>query len=225
MALYFIIGAGRFGRLAWQRLREREPQARFTVVDRDIGKLALIPAKAATRTVVSEAADFLAAALAREPQPHWIIPAVPIHLAFAWLLRQEPANQCWRPQPVPAALGGDLPFRLTGSAGEVYLSLATARCPDDCPEPASRCSLTGAPRVFNLYDYLADQVIPGYLNLIVRSHQLAPGVGGFRPADLRQLHAAVLGAGGNVIICTACRCHGVCHGLEKLTGREAGVGF
>jgi len=222
---YLIIGAGRFGRLAWQRLQALHPRATFCLVDWDAEKLACVPPAPRTQTVAAPAAAFLTRVLEHPPWPKWIIPAVPIHLAWAWLLQSQGEGVSWQPVPVPPGWGEDLPWRQVGSNGEVYLSLATERCPDDCPEPAGRCSLTGALRSINLFEYLRRQQLPGYQTLVLRSHQLAPGVGGYRPAALLRLREEAYRAKERLILCTACRCHGVCHGLAKLTGREAEVGF
>ncbi len=225
MATYLLLGAGRFGCLALQRLWERDPEAQFCVVDRDPEKLAQLPVQADTR-LVAVVAEFLAEVLATKPWPDWLIPAVPLHVAFAWLRLTLPAGEAWSLMPVPPELGQDAPFRQRGGEGEVYLSLATGRCPDDCPEPASRCSLTGAPRSGNLFEMLARQQITGCKTVVLRSRQLAPGVGGYRPADLLRLREEVRQAGERcIIVCTACRCHGVCHGLERLIGRESELGI
>ncbi len=225
MARYLIIGCGRFGRLAWQRLQERDGQAVFRIVDRDPGKLALLPTAPHTDKVAADGIQTLLAALAPPPWPDWIIPAVPVHVAYLWLLETLLHGDARQPAPLPPGWGEELPFCQRGPAGEVYLSLATQRCPDDCPEPAARCQLTGLPRQINLFDYLAQHRLPGWETLVLRSRQLAPGVGGCRPADLLDLRQRVLAAPGEVIICTACRCHGVCHGLQKPASKEAGVGF
>jgi hypothetical protein len=222
---YLILGAGRFGRLAWQRLSERQPGSEFCLVDYDPQKLALIPENPGPRTVTATVADFLAAALETATAPDWIIPAIPRHVAFDWLWGRLPGDGVWRQIPVPLAVGRDLPVVLTGTAGELYLSLSTQRCPDDCPEPAKKCSLTGAPRAFNLYDYLENIILQDYTSVVIRSRQLAPGVGGYCPADLWQLRRQVLSLNGKILISTACRCHGVCHGLEKLSGSETEVGI
>jgi hypothetical protein len=222
---YLILGGGRFGRLALQRLSEQEPGAAFWVVDHDPKKLALIPENPAIRTVTATAAVFLADSLEAETVPQWIIPAIPRHVAFEWLWLQLPAGETWRQIPVPLVVGEDLPYVHRGAAGEVYLSLSTGRCPDDCPEPAERCYLSGAERDYNLFDYLENISLQDYTSLVIRSRQLALGVGGYRPADLWQLRRQVLSLGGKILISTACRCHGVSHALEKLTGTEAVVGI
>jgi hypothetical protein len=222
---YLILGAGRFGLLAWQRLSERQPKASFCLVDQDPEKVGLISKNSTIRTVTATAAPFLAEALEAKTLPDWIIPAVPRHVAFDWLWQQRPAGAGWRQIPVPAAMGQDLPVSQRGPAGELYLSLSTGHCPDDCPEPPEKCYLTGLNRTYNLYDYLEAVSLQGYTTLVIRSRQLAPGVGGYRPADLRRLRLQVENARSKMLISTSCRCHGVCHALEKLTGTEAVVGF
>jgi hypothetical protein len=222
---YLILGAGRFGRLAWQCLSRRQPEASFCLVDLDPAKVGLISPHSTIRMVTGTATDFLAAALEAETWPDWIIPAIPRHVAFDWLWRQRPAGAGWRQIPVPAAVGQDLPFSRRGPAGELYLSLSTGLCPDDCPEPAEKCYLTGCNRPYNLYDYLENVSLQDYTTLVIRSRQLAPGVGGYRPADLWRLRLQVQNASGKVLISTSCRCHGVSQALEKLAGTEAVVGF
>jgi hypothetical protein len=44
---------------------------------------------------------------------------------------------------------------------------------------------------------------------VIRSRQLAPGVGGYPPAALRQAEAASLAAPRSVLLATACKCHAV----------------
>ncbi len=175
--------------------------------------------------VAAPAADFLTEALEGAMPPDWIIPAIPRHVAFDWLWGQCPGSEVCCRVPVPAAVGQDLPVALEGAGGELYLSLSTKRCPDDCPEPAKKCSLTGAPRAYNLYDYLEHIVLMEYTSLVIRSRQLAPGVGGYRPKDLWLLRDQVFSLEGKVLISTACRCHGVIQGLERLRRTEAGIGI
>jgi len=50
---------------------------------------------------------------------------------------------------------------------------------------------------------------------VVASRQLAPGVGGYAPRRLLDLAATVAKAPGPLLIATACRCHGVVHGLQR----------
>lgn len=220
MTRYLILGAGRFGHLACSRLQERFPDSNICLVDRDPQKLNLSRADPALRTVLAAAAEYLAESLTSDSPPDWIIPAVPLHVAFDWLWLQRPQGEVWRQIPVPPALGQNLPFVQRGLTGEAYLSLSTRTCPDDCPEPAEKCFLTGIPRKFLLCDYLANLSLYDYCSVVIRSRQLAPGVGGYTLADLWQLRRQVFGCGSKIIISTACCCHGVSHALEKLTARE-----
>lgn len=216
--VFAILGAGRFGSLALARLASRRPQAEFWLVDRQRERLQALAASATGRQryFLGDAVAWLTEFLLTAP-PTWIIPAVPKHVAWGWLSRQLPAGS-WQPAPVPPALVGSLPWVVQGQEGELYLSLAPGICPDDCPEALSRCPLTGKSRSLKLYQYLEDLSRPEALVLVVRSRQLAPGVGGFQPAALQSLLPQVVAARGTVYIATACRCHGVVHGLRKISG-------
>lgn len=207
--------------MACRRLHDREPGSQICLVDHDPRKLTSIGKNPALRTVNAAAVPYLADALASARPPDWIIPAIPRHVAFAWLRLQRPPGEVWRRIPVPSVVGKDLPLVMPGTSGELYLSLSNQLCPDDCPEPAGKCYVTGLPREYSLYDYLANLSPQDYSSVIIRSRQLAPGVGGYRPADLRQSLGQVLEFPGKIIISTACRCHGVSHALEKLAEREA----
>jgi hypothetical protein len=214
---YLVLGAGRFGQLACQRLSANDAEAEIFLVDQDAQQLAAAAPISAVRPVQMTAATYLAKCLTSAAPPDWIIPAIPQHVAFDWLRQQRPAGEVWRQIPVPLAVGQGLPFAQPGTSRELYLSLGTWQCPDDCPEPPEICYLTGLPRKFNLYDYLAKFSLQDYIAVVIRSHQLAPGVGGYRPEDLWQLRRQVNTATGKIIISTACCCHGVSHALEKLT--------
>ena len=222
MTRYLILGAGRFGRLAWQRLGEREPGAEICLVDHDPRKIRLDSGKSGTPDGDGGGGSFFG--------------------------RFSEVERCrriglYRPSPGMLPLTGSGGSGQPGKSGAGYrcrwrwdricrLSIGELRgsvsqpehlrCPDDCPEPAEKCYLTGC-RELNLYDYLENISLQDYSSLVIRSRQLAPGVGGYRPADLWQLRRQVLSLGGKILISTACRCHGVSHGLEKLTEREAVV--
>ena len=86
--------------------------------------------------------------------------------------------------------------------------------PDDCPEPVDRCTVTGRARPLVLFEHLAALDVPGWPVVVVRSRQLAPGVGGFRPSDLLAAERRLCEAGGQVLLATACRCHGVIDALD-----------
>ncbi len=158
---------------------------------------------------------FLTETLPSSP-PTWIIPAIPDHVAWGWLTGRLRSGT-WQPCPVPRQLLAELPWIGAADNGGWYVSLATAPCPDDCPEAASTCRATGRPRRMNMFEYLEGLNIPAAKVLVLRSRQLAPGVGGYRPEALWSLWSQVEQARGRFYLATACRCHGVIHGLDKFS--------
>lgn len=217
MAHYLILGAGHFGYLALSRLAQLDPVAHFTLVDQNPQALedCRLPGLAKLDLVSEEGVAWLESHLHQNPAPDWIIPTIPRHVAFAWLWRRRPPGSEWELLPVPAAVENLAPQTFRGKQGEVYLSLAEFICPDDCPEPAEQCKVTGLPRIGSLYEILEDLLIPDFQPLVVRSQQLAPGVGGYAPAALERLWRQIQPLSGNLLIATACRCHGVVHALRK----------
>jgi hypothetical protein len=208
----WIIGYGRFGRLALQRLRKVKANSGFLVVDRVSSEEE--PDQDNVHFVNQDGAEFLRQGLAPESAPNWIVPAVPIHLAAEWCLDSlGPARV--RRIAAPQGLEGWVPSLMQGESGDVYVSLATFQCPDDCPEPADYCTVTKEKRERNLFDVLREMQIPGYTMLVLRSHQLAPGVGGYKGKELLSLRDALLHSRGRVLLATACRCHGVLTAMER----------
>jgi hypothetical protein len=210
--VYWILGAGRFGRLAGERLLARRRPPYLVVVDRDREKLRAFPAEQ-VQLVHQDIVDFLLANLEREPD--WVIPAAPIHVAFAWLLKALSERGGVEVLPVPEAVDAQVPNPWRDGKGGLYASVAHFRCPDDCGEPRDRCTATGLPRAGDLFSLLAKVQVPGYVPLVVRSHQLAPGVGGYGPSALRRLKTRAVAAASPILVATACRCHGVIHACRR----------
>ena len=209
--VYWILGAGRFGRLAVERLLARREPPHLLVVDQDAEKLRLLADRPVDR-VNEDVLDFLLAHL--EEGPDWIVPAVPIHVAFAWLSRKLAGVGRVETLPVPNAVDAQVPNPWREGKGGLYTSVATFRCPDNCSEPRDRCTATGLPRSNDLFALLARIRVPGSVPLVVRSYQLTAGVGGYRPAALRRLMGGAEAAKGSILVATACRCHGVIHALR-----------
>jgi len=220
MASYLLLGAGRFGRLALQRLAWQDPAAGFLMVD--TSSLALTEARAlanhGVQWVEAEAITFLAENLREDAPWDWIIPMVPVHVAVTWLRRGPLAGCGWEAAAVPDAVAHLAPQAIPGGPGELYLSRATHLCPDDCPEPDTTCPVSGESRESALYDELASLQVPGFPVMVVASRPLAPGVGGYSPRRLMALAQDMSGCTGKVLIATACRCHGVVQALEHRPG-------
>jgi hypothetical protein len=216
MASFLILGAGKFGLLALQRLSAQDPEARFVVVDHQAEALAEARSLdvAGADLVEAEAIPYLAAQLGPAPSWTWLIPMVPLHVAYAWLLAGPLAGQGWQPAPVPGELEDLAALAIRGPGGELYLSLARHICPDDCDEPAI-CPVTGEERDQPLFRRLAAASRPELPLLVVASEQLAPGIGGYAPSKLLTLADAVAATSRPLLVATACRCHGVVHGLQR----------
>jgi hypothetical protein len=209
--VYWILGAGRFGRLAVERLLARPKPPRLVVVDQNPDKLLLLTDRPVER-VNEDALDFLRANL--QEGPDWIVPAVPVHVAFAWLAAELGGIGRLETLPAPQDVDAQIPNPWRDGKGGLYTSVATFRCPDNCSEPSDRCTATGLRRSDDLFALIARIRVPEYAPLVVRSHQLAAGVGGYRPSALRRLLKGAEAARGAVLVATACRCHGVIHALR-----------
>ncbi len=163
------------------------------------------------RGICEEGVSFLVNRLERE-NPDWIVPALPLHLVFNWLLAK--LGDTAKRVELPSDLDQGLPHPLRGKEGDIYVTRATWRCPEDCPEPGDICTVTKEKRPVDMFKLLGDTRFQDFQPLVIRSHQLAPGVGGYRPQALLELLEAVRQAATPVMVCTACRCHGVVSGLE-----------
>lgn len=234
------MGAGYFGRRAVRELARRREDTRFLVVDRDPSRLHLlkqeVTGEIARRCTfqTGTAAEVLVRGLKSvksvrsigsvgsvQPgaHPDWIVPAVPQHLAAAWYLTgmgPEHARRIPVPWEVDNLVPG--PLRLPSPSTDLYTSIAQTWCPEDCPEPASYCPATGEPRPYDLFSRLAELAnkpeLPDFTTVVVRSHQLAPGVGGYRPSALYAAAEERATGGRKVLLCTSCRCHGVISAVQ-----------
>lgn len=213
METIWIVGCGSFGLLAFQRLSARKPGRVFLLIDPDQERLNLVPLPDGCKKQADGVA-FLKDELSPEMDLDWIVPALPVHLAAEWCLARPEAQPLSRVL-MPKTLDPLVPNPMPGSTGDLYVSHADFICPDDCPEPATHCTVTQQPRHQDLFLYLSHIQVPGFASLVLTSHQLAPGVGGYRPKELFQLLSLVEQSQEKVLISTACRCHGVMTALEK----------
>lgn len=211
METFLILGAGRFGSLAVQRILARKKASHVVVVDRDGHVLEKLQEKSVER-LEQDAIDFLVdyPGLGSE----WIVPAIPVHVTFAWLCRQLAREGTVTSLAAPLVLDQQIPNSIRGKGGVLYTSFATFRCPDDCDEPDDKCTVTGEVREANLFDVVQTIEVEGYQTFVVRSHQLAPGVGGYRLSVLWRLLEEARSTKKDILIATACRCHGVIHALR-----------
>ena len=210
----WIIGVGQFGFIASQRLSESSLDRHFVLVDPDPEKLRRC--KGSTSSLeISDGIEFLEKYLEKGRKPDWIIPALPVHLAAEWLLLNLGPKRLRRIS-LPSELAQSVPNPFHGPEGNLYVSHADFRCPQDCDEPRDTCTITGKLRKKNMYDFLGDIQLQSFKPLNIRSHQLGPGIGGYRAEQLFEMKKNVEQASGSVLLSTACRCHGVITGLERI---------
>lgn len=209
---YLIIGCGHFGSRAAKKLFQKDPLSKIIAVDQSkkaLQKVSHLPIE----TIVSDGRLYLDQFLSESPPKDYIIPAVPFHLTFEFILSHLKRLGGKRGK-VPLFTG--LPNPMRGKMGDLYTSLANFLCPEDCPEPSQYCTMTGERRVKPLYKILKD--LPGpFESNVIRSQQLGLGVGGFRPEVLVNLVENIKkrrDTGRLILISTACRCHGVTSALS-----------
>lgn len=210
----WIIGVGQFGLIAFERLSKGRKKRHFVLVDPIEEHLLRCEGPNVTLEQ-ADGVEFLERHLHIGSKPDWIIPALPVHLTAEWfLVRLGPERL--RRITLPSEIEPLLPNPIRGSDGNIYVSHADFRCPDDCAEPRDTCTVTGEPRKRNMYEILGDIALPPFKPLAIRSHQLGPGIGGYRPKHLFAMLQKMEKVRGQLLVSTACRCHGVITGLEGL---------
>lgn len=214
MEKIWIIGIGQFGFIAYQRLSKGNKHKHFVLVD-PVQENLLRCQGSNTTTEQADGVAFLEKHLKEDLAPDWIIPALPVHLAAEWFLVHLGPGSLHR-IPLPREIEPLLPNPIRGPEGNIYVSHADFTCPDDCDEPGDTCTVTGEPREKNMFDILGDLRFDSFQSLNIRSYQLGPGIGGYRGGQLFELLNKVKQAEGPLLVSTACRCHGVITGLERL---------
>jgi len=209
---YLIVGCGRFGSRAAQKLLQKNPRSKIIVVDRNknvFKRISRLPVEFAA----CEGTLYLEKFLVRGQKVDYVIPSVPFHLAFEFILsRSKPWGG--KRAKVPSLTG--LPSSTVGKTGDLYTSFASFLCPEDCPEPPQYCTITKQRRPRPLYRVLEDLKGP-FESRVIRSRQLAPGVGGYSPAallDLCEIIKKRMELRRTILISTSCRCHGVTSALS-----------
>lgn len=213
METIWILGVGHFGYIAFQRLSEAGKDRHFVLVDPVKENLLRCEGPNSSLTV-SDGVEFLATHLNRGNEPHWVVPALPVHLAAEWLLLRL-GPQMLKRVPVPSKIEMRVPNPIRGPEGNLYVSHADFRCPDNCDEPRDICTITRKKRQQNMYEILENLDMEPFRSLNIRSHQLGPGIGGYRAKQLYELAEKVERAMGPILLSTACRCHGVVTGIER----------
>jgi len=215
MKIIWIIGAGRFGSIAAKRLSRQHSSWQFLMIDPVMENLSELKKS----NIALEQADgikFLYHNLKPETEVSWIIPCLPVHMAYEWCCMKMGYDHLVRTKP-SLQLDSLLPNPLHGPSGDIYVSNADFICPDNCSEPEELCTVTKLPRKMDMYHRLETLQYKDYLPIVLQSRQLAPGVGGVTPEQLFSFWKKAEQNRGPFLLCTACRCHGVITPAERIS--------
>ncbi len=223
MGRVHIIGCGKFGQRALEFYASEMPERKLVLVDSKNENLTAATALLDKSEVdfaadSSDAVTYLVNLLAdfADFRADWVIPTVPLHLAFAVTAEVTGRKRCsWQYKPV-------LPNLFSGERDEIYSSLADFICPANCPQPRRYCYHTKLKRRKSLLGYLAglEYRLAGAKlpSIILPSTQVGPGLGGFPLRRLRRIVDFIENRyPGPLLFSTACRCHGV---TNILAGNE-----
>ncbi len=210
MSQLFLVGFGKVGKTLLPQVVRLWGKNRIWIIDHNQETLNRKEALAGIR-VLGDGPQFLTRYQAWIRDEDWIIPSLPVHLAWKWLeLNLGPH----KPKAVapPPTLGSLLPYSQALGKG-LLLSYADFVCPDHCPAPLDHCFKTKKRRSLPLWNYLATRSCPEGTLEVIESRQMAPGMGGYPFGELRRVLKRALEAGPPFYVATACRCHGVVNGL------------
>jgi hypothetical protein len=213
MSTYWIIGGGKFGLKAVEDLSQAHPAADFILVEKET-EICQKLSELGFEVACMDGIDYLALHLKRQAYPDWIVPAIPIHVAFEWIKIQLSKKYDLQPVLLPQKIVKTLPNPIKLEDGQLFTSNADFICPQDCPEPDDICMFTGKPRPRILHDFLSKIEFDDFQTVVIRSQQLSPGVGGYRPLDLFYALDKIESNSKPVILSTACRCHGVMNAFQ-----------
>jgi hypothetical protein len=209
----FIIGAGHFGSRAARIICQR-PESVVYILDIDnkrFSQLREVPAK----KINGDGIKFLVKNFDLLDPGNTIIPAIPLHLAFDWLQGYLGNNKKKvKKISIPKGIEGILPNPQLSRDGSLVTSYADFVCPDDCPEPEI-CTVTGEPHSMPLHERLKNMAVSGFNVHIIRSCQIAPGLGGYTVAELKEtVNKLRRKKNENWLLGTACKCHGIVTALK-----------
>jgi hypothetical protein len=210
MQHFWIIGGGKFGLKAAEELCTANPSDQITLVEQEKTICRQIR-KLGYQTVCMDGLQYLDRHLIGAHDPDWIVPAIPLHVAYEWIRAKISAKYVMERITVPHDLVTALPNPINAETGQLYISIADFICPENCPEPDQICTYTNKPRALILHKFLKSIQLKDLKSVVIRSHQLVPGVGGYKPQALYEALKEIETAQMPVLLSTACSCHAVIH--------------
>ena len=213
MKSIWIIGGGRFGVKAGKMLKRKNPDIDITIVEKN-NNICNQTKKLSLKTVCMDGIAYLAKHLKGPDFPDWIVPAIPVHVAYEWIRIKLSEKYRLETIEVPDKLITTLPNPLKGKKSELYISNADFICPENCPEPDEMCTYTGEPRPRILHRFLESLHYNDFHSVVIHSRQLSVGIGGYKPRALFDALTEVTNYRTPILLSTACRCHGVMHAFK-----------
>jgi hypothetical protein len=205
---FWIIGGGKFGIRAAKALSKKHSLNKLTLVEKEKTVCKQLD-RLGFEVVCMDGMQYLERNLTSAHYPDWIVPAIPLHVAYGWIRTKLSKTHNVQKIAVPNDLVTALPNPITAEAGQLYISIADFKCPESCPEPDEICTHTGKPRLMILHEFLKSIQLKDFKTVVIRSHQLAPGVGGYTPQALFAALNEIEAAQGPISFSTACSCHGI----------------
>ena len=215
MENFWIIGGGKFGLRAAQALRKIDAANRLTIIEKNKAVCGRVSGEG-FETVCTDGIQYLENHLTANHFPDWIVPAIPLHVAFEWIRAKMSATFTVESIHIPNDIAGQLPNPVPGETGQFFISIADFKCPPNCREPHDICTHTGRPRSMILHEFLRSIPSKGFTTIVIQSHQLAPGVGGYTPAALFDALDQIRNMQSPVLLSTACSCHGVMNAFKSI---------
>ncbi len=208
MDKFWIIGGGKFGLRAAQELHKLDTTHQITIVEKQKAVCRQLD-RLGFEAVCTDGIAYLERHLTRPHYPDWIIPAIPLHVAYEWIRAKMSPKYIIESVAVPQDVVSDLPNPIQGESGQFFISIADFKCPAGCLEPPEFCTYTNKPRPMILHEFLKTIQLKGFTSFVIQSHQLAPGVGGYTPDTLFQMLDRIQTTRSPVSLSTACSCHGI----------------
>jgi hypothetical protein len=205
---FWIIGGGKFGIRAAKALSKKHPLMNLTIVEKEKTVCKQLD-RLGFEAVCMDGIQYLERNLASAPYPDWIVPAIPLHVAYEWIRTKLLKTHRVQKIAIPEDLVAELPNPINTETGQLYISIADFKCPENCPEPDEICTHTAKPRLMVLHEFLKSIQRKDVKTVVIRSHQLAPGVGGYSPLALFAVLNEIEAAKRPIVLSTACSCHGV----------------
>jgi hypothetical protein len=205
---FWIIGGGKFGLRAAEWLSKKHRPNNLTIVEKEKAVCGQLE-RLGFESVCTDGIQYLEHNLTHAHYPDWIVPAIPLHVAYEWVRTKLSKTRRVQKIPISNELVSALPHPIKAGTGQLFISIADFKCPGNCPEPDEICTYTGRPRPMVLHEFLKSIQQKDIKTVVIRSHQLAPGVGGYTPRALFAALNEIEAATGPVSLSTACSCHGI----------------